>query len=156
MKNYKILPHGISGITYDSFGNPLRIGFPKGEYSSYVYSTTGDNAELTFAGHSLGGAAASSMATGKTAITFNRASVSKLTELANDLGSTRNVKNYVTQSLDKSGKYVLEPLTRIQNTSIMGIPIMTTKGSTGYIKINRCLSMKDAHSIYTIINALKP
>ena len=33
---------GITSITYDSFGNPLRISFPKGGYSSYVYSATGE------------------------------------------------------------------------------------------------------------------
>lgn len=49
--------------------------------------------ELTFVGHSLGGglAAAASMATGKAAITFNRASVSDRTKSINNLGTLQNV-----------------------------------------------------------------
>ncbi len=52
--------------------------------------------ELTFVGHSLGGglAAAASMATGKAAITFNRASVSDRTKSINNLGTLQNVTDY--------------------------------------------------------------
>lgn len=51
------------------------------------------DSELTFVGHSLGGglAAAASMATGKAAITFNRASVSDRTKSINNLGTLQNV-----------------------------------------------------------------
>ena len=55
----------------------------------------GDN-ELTFVGHSLGGgeAIASSMATGRAAITFNPASVSGLTKQFEGLNKTPDVVNY--------------------------------------------------------------
>ena len=51
------------------------------------------DSELTFVGHSLRGglAAAASMATGKAAITFNRASVSDRTKSINNLGTLQNV-----------------------------------------------------------------
>ena len=54
------------------------------------------DSELTFVGHSLGGglAAAASMATGKAAITFNRASVSERTKSINNLGTLQNVTDY--------------------------------------------------------------
>ena len=54
------------------------------------------DSELTFVGHSLGGglAAAASMATGKAAITFNRASVSDRTKSINNLGTLQNVTDY--------------------------------------------------------------
>ncbi|MDE6479443.1 MAG: hypothetical protein K2L45_04165 [Muribaculaceae bacterium] len=115
------------------------------------------NSELTFVGHSLGGgqAAAASMATGRTAITFNRASVSGLTKLVHNLGSARNVRNVVTKSLDSNGKFVMEPLSRAQNTGIFGVPIMRTKGITEYLKVNQKLSLLEAHSISTVINHIK-
>lgn len=52
--------------------------------------------ELTFVGHSQGGgeAAASSMATGRKAITFNPAHVSPKTKKAHNLGSDKNIINY--------------------------------------------------------------
>ncbi|MGN0228783.1 MAG: hypothetical protein ACI4BH_03140 [Muribaculaceae bacterium] len=55
----------------------------------------GDN-ELTFVGHSLGGgeAIASSMATGRAAITFNPAAVSGLTKRFERLNKTSDVVNY--------------------------------------------------------------
>lgn len=54
-------------------------------------------AELTFVGHSLGGgeAAASSMATGCAAITFNPAAVSPATRFFGNLGSDANITNYI-------------------------------------------------------------
>ena len=61
-----------------------------------ISSNLGD-AELTFAGHSLGGglAAANSLATGKDAITFNAAALSQVTKdglnLTNRNGSIFNV-----------------------------------------------------------------
>ncbi|MBO5507852.1 MAG: hypothetical protein J6A00_08860, partial [Bacteroides sp.] len=115
------------------------------------------NAELTFVGHSLGGgeAAASSMATNRKAITFNRASVSRMTQSAHDLGSPRNVKNIITKSLDSSGNFIMEPLSRIQNMNILGTVIMPSKGMTQYIYVNHQLGPLDAHSINTIVNHLK-
>lgn len=54
------------------------------------------NSELTFVGHSLGGgeAIASSMATGRAAITFNPAAVSELTKQLEGLNKVPNVVNY--------------------------------------------------------------
>lgn len=54
------------------------------------------NCELTFVGHSLGGgeAIASSMATGRAAITFNPAAVSGLTKYIEGLDKTPDVVNY--------------------------------------------------------------
>ncbi|MCM1510552.1 MAG: hypothetical protein NC116_07540 [Clostridium sp.] len=56
------------------------------------------NSELTFVGHSLGGgeATADSMATGKLAITFNSAVVSKATIRNEELMYKPKVKNYRT------------------------------------------------------------
>lgn len=54
------------------------------------------DSELTFVGHSLGGgeAIASSMATGRAAITFNPAAVSELTKQFEGLNKTPDVVNY--------------------------------------------------------------
>ncbi len=54
------------------------------------------DSELTFVGHSLGGgeAIASSMATGRAAITFNPAAVSRLTKQFEGLNKTPDVVNY--------------------------------------------------------------
>lgn len=73
-----------------------------------------ENAELTFVGHSLGGgeAAAASMATGRKAITFNRASVSKLTKKLLKLNKgEKNIENYQMSS---------DSLTLIQNKLSVG------------------------------------
>ncbi len=122
-----------------------------------VLSSELGDSELTFVGHSLGGgeAAAASMATNRTAITFNRASVSKMTKLLHNLGSTRNIKNIIVKSLDSSGNYIMEPVSRIQNINIMGTVLMPSKGKTQFLKINRQLERLDAHSISTIINYIK-
>ncbi len=68
------------------------------QYSSAIHNArtlskeVGDN-ELTFIGHSLGGgeAAASSMATGRAAITFNPAAVSPATAFIHNLEEASNV-----------------------------------------------------------------
>lgn len=114
-------------------------------------SELGD-AEFTFVGHSLGGgeAAAAGMATNRSAITFNRASVSTATRLKHNLGSTRNVKNVITKSLDSSGNYVMEPLSRLQNTNILGMPVMPSRGRTEFIRVNSQLNPLEAHSINTL------
>ncbi len=115
------------------------------------------NAELTFVGHSLGGgeAAAASMATNRKAITFNRASVSKLTQLFHNLGSPRNIRNIIVKSQDSSGNYVMEPLSRVQNINILGAVIMPSKGITEFLRIDRQLGLSEAHSIKTIINYIR-
>lgn len=60
------------------------------------------NNELTFVGHSLGGgeAIASSMATGRAAITFNPAAVSGLTKLSEGLNKNPDVVNYRAVGMD--------------------------------------------------------
>ena len=115
------------------------------------------DSELTFVGHSLGGgeAAAASMATGRKAITFNRASISRLTQLVHNLGYPRNVRNIITKSLGPDGQFILEHLSRVQNACLFGVPIMRTKGITEYLKVNQCLSPIEAHSISTVINHVK-
>ena len=75
------------------------------------------NSELTFVGHSLGGglAAAASMATGRAAITFNRASVSERT--------IQNVTDY--QIIGKKALWGLiriggDPVSNLQNNLGIG------------------------------------
>ena len=65
-------------------------------YNAKVLSNELGDKELTFIGHSLGGgeAIASSMATGRAAITFNSAAVSGLTKQLEGLYKTPNVVNY--------------------------------------------------------------
>lgn len=71
-------------------------------YNARTLSKELGDRELTFVGHSLGGcnAAASSMATGRAAITFNPAAVSPLTKLYNNLGPASNVTNYRTSGVN--------------------------------------------------------
>ena len=83
------------------------------------------DSELTFVGHSLGGglAAAASMATGKAAITFNRASVSERTKSINNLGTLQNVTDY--QIIGKKALWGLirlggDPLSNLQNNIGIG------------------------------------
>lgn len=65
-------------------------------YNARTLSNELGNSELTFVGHSLGGgeAIASSMATGRAAVTFNPAAVSGLTKLVGGLNKDPNVVNY--------------------------------------------------------------
>ena len=65
-------------------------------YNARTLSNELSDNELTFVGHSLGGgeAIASSMATGRAAITFNPAAVSELTKLFEGLNKAPNVVNY--------------------------------------------------------------
>ena len=65
-------------------------------YNARTLSNELGNSELTFVGHSLGGgeAIASSMATGRAAITFNPAAVSELTKQFEELNKTPDVLNY--------------------------------------------------------------
>ena len=83
------------------------------------------DSELTFVGHSLGGglAAAASMATGKAAITFNRASVSDRTKSINNLGTLQNVTDY--QIIGKKALWGLirlggDPLSNLQDNIGIG------------------------------------
>ena len=39
--------HGISDISYDWFGNPLRVSFSDGSYTEKVYSATGEKLRMT-------------------------------------------------------------------------------------------------------------
>ncbi|MDY5632603.1 MAG: hypothetical protein SPF56_08980 [Bacteroidaceae bacterium] len=65
-------------------------------YNARILSNELDDSELTFVGHSLGGgeAIASSMATGRAAITFNPAAISGLTKQFEGLNKTPNIVNY--------------------------------------------------------------
>lgn len=94
------------------------------------------NNELTFVGHSLGGgeAIASSMATGRAAITFNSAAVSKLTMIAENLSQTNNVVNYRTiGNLIGLGNLRIggDPLNNIQEKIGLRLPGVTFGIPTG-------------------------
>ena len=91
------------------------------EYSTAVMNarvleTELGDSELTFVGHSMGGgnAIAASMATGRTAITFNTAVVSPLTSLINSLGEGGKIINYVSTGHTVLGDICLDPVTMIQ------------------------------------------
>ncbi len=92
--------------------------------NSRILSKELGSKELTFVGHSLGGgeAAASSMATGRDAITFNRASVSKATVSFHNLGNAAHVTNYQTIGSPIFGDIRLggDPLTNFQNNIGLG------------------------------------
>lgn len=86
--------------------------------------------ELTFVGHSLGGgeAAAASMATGRSAITFNPASVSQVTTFSNNLGITSKITNYRTKGINHGRtKYIFggDPISNIQDNLGIGAPGFT-------------------------------
>ena len=112
-----------------------------------------ENSELTFIGHSLGGgeAAASSMATGKTAMTFNPAAVSLPTIIFQKLGGSNNIENYISSGLKI-------PLV---NISIGGDPLnlfltkigMRIPGKKIYIPIGVELPLK-SHDILEIVKRL--
>lgn len=96
-----------------------------------------DSSELTFVGHSLGGgeAAAASMATGRKAITFNRAAVSSLTKYFNNIHESGNIVNYQTVGGNYSNTRLRgggDPVTNLQNNFGIGaegrnIPIYVGK-----------------------------
>ena len=108
--------------------------------------------ELTFVGHSLGGGlgAASSMATGRKAITFNAASVSDLTKMTNQLQNDGNIVNYVAKGIEIFGvSFGGDPLTNIQNNIVM-------PASGIHIPVN--IGLKDplsSHSINTLVKYLE-
>ena len=96
------------------------------ENAKTLVKELGDS-ELTFIGHSLGGgeAAASGMATGKLAITFNPAGVSALTSRYLRLGNADNVYNYITVGKLQNGssKYVGgDPLNNLQSKASLSPP----------------------------------
>ena len=107
--------------------------------------------ELTFVGHSLGGGlgAASSMATGRKAITFNAASVSGPTKLTNRLQNDDNIVNYVARGIEIFGiSFGGDPLTNLQNN--IGMP-----ASGIHIPVN--IGLQDplsSHSINTLVKYL--
>ena len=106
--------------------------------------------ELTFVGHSMGGgnAIAATMATGRSAITFNTAVVSIATMLFNGLSKHGKVVNYVSASNSVFGYNVcLDPVSSIQNICGMRPPGMIIPVCTGYLP---------THSIADIVKALKP
>ena len=77
-----------------------------------------DGKELTFLGHSLGGslAAASSMATGKKAITYNPAAISRASRLLHGLIDDNKIVNYISVGINFMGRSAtIDPITYIQN-----------------------------------------
>ena len=105
--------------------------------------------ELTFVGHSLGGGlgAASSMATGRAAITFNRASVSWRTSLYHGLGSVDNVKDYIlVKKSGLPGISFYEPVTAVQRLFKMqtkGHHVIVPVDNAGYIDSHKIKSVVD-------------
>ena len=95
-----------------------------------------DDKELTFVGHSLGGgeAIASSMATGRAAITFNSAAVSPFTKLFNGLGHSDVITNYRATG-DKIGikdvRFGGDMLNNIQENIGLKLPGKTIPVYTG-------------------------
>ena len=149
---------GTNSLT-DAYEDIQQVKGLSSQYSSAIANAKtlakelGDN-ELTFIGHSLGGgeAAASSMATGKLAITFNPAGVSFLTALKHRLGNANKVYNYITL-----GKPLWEgapiygggdPLNNIQDNVLL-----TPPGKKIYVPTD---SYKPSHGIDWFQNVTLP
>ncbi|MGM9865710.1 MAG: hypothetical protein ACI30P_05480 [Muribaculaceae bacterium] len=140
---------GTNSLT-DAAQDALQLKGESSQYSSAIANAKtlvrelGDR-ELTFIGHSLGGgeAAASSMATGKLAITFNPATVSTATISKHGLGKADKVFNYITIGKRPSSKLSLhvggDPLNNIQSNFGIEAP-----GNSIYLYTN---SYKLSHSI---------
>lgn len=108
--------------------------------------------ELTFVGHSLGGgeAAASSMATGRAAITFNPAVVSGLTKLRHSLGDASKITNYrAVGNKTGIGNIYLggDVLNNLQEKIGLKLPGVTIPVPTGIIP---------THGIATFLNRKLP
>lgn len=106
--------------------------------------------ELTFVGHSLGGgeAAAASMATGRAAITFNPAAVSKATQFIHGLSNSGNIVNYISSTPKVLGiQITVDYITNFQNRMGIFAPGRNEPVSVGFFP---------SHSINRIIDALCP
>ncbi|WP_295732554.1 RHS repeat-associated core domain-containing protein, partial [uncultured Muribaculum sp.] len=109
--------------------------------------------ELTFLGHSMGGgeAAASSIKTGRKAITFNPAALSTTTRVRHGLTNDGDIINYITYKRNSNGSISMADAInvgqRMYDMSIPGQIIPIIIGNQGGI---------DAHKIRTIIEYLKP
>lgn len=108
--------------------------------------------ELTFTGHSLGAilAAASSMVTGKKAITYNPAAISLASRLFHGLIDDGKIENYISVGINFMGRSVaIDPITYIQNELGIYAPGM-----------NHCIPVGiqwpwDYHSIEVLTKTLK-
>lgn len=109
------------------------------------------NNELTFVGHSLGGgeAIASSMATGRAAITFNSAAVSGLTKLTGKLDATPNVVNYraIGKNIGWGIRIGGDMLNNVQEKVGLKLPGKTIDVPTGLIP---------THTIYDFLKCKLP
>lgn len=93
--------------------------------------------------------AASSMATGRAAITFNRAAVSKLTTVFNNLRDLNKVTDYIVVNENtKTGKLKEEPLSFIQRYTNF-----SAKGHRIVIYIQD-INYSDSHGIKCIVEEL--
>ncbi len=118
-----------------------------------IISKRFNNFDLTFLGHSLGGgeAAASSIKTGRPAITFNPAALSIATRIKHNLQNDGNITNYITYKQNDNGAISMADAINVgQNIYDMKIP-----GKIVPIIINYKNGI-DAHQIKTIIEYLKP
>lgn len=106
--------------------------------------------ELTFVGHSLGGgeAAAASMATGRSAITFNPAALSPVTRLFNGISHNGDIVNYISSTPSVLGMNItVDFITRIQNCIGLYAPGKNIQIPIGYLP---------SHSIDAIVNFFNP
>ncbi len=119
--------------------------------------------ELTFVGHSLGGgkAIASSMATGRAAITFNPAAVSELTKKANKLNITSNVVNYIAVGKDFSVSIRVGLFVKVKkHIRIGGDVVNNAQSNVGLAlpgkKIEVKTGIKPTHTIKDFLNVQLP
>ena len=111
-----------------------------------------DGKGLTFLGHSLGGslAAASSMATGKKAITYNPAAISRASRFFHGLTGDSRIENYISVGTTFMGTVIIkDPITFIQNRFGINAP-----GRNYYIPVGLQWAW-NYHSIEVLTKALK-
>ncbi|MDE6463600.1 MAG: hypothetical protein K2L16_03075 [Muribaculaceae bacterium] len=119
------------------------------ENARAISTAVGEN-ELTFVGHSMGGAeaAAASMATGRAAITFNPAAVSMGTRLLNGAYGRGDIVNYISSTPGIKGVHLpVDYVTRLQNKLGMFAPGTYKPVPVGIFP---------SHGIDEIVDALAP
>lgn len=126
--------------------------YPAAIRNAITLSAELEGSELTFIGHSMGGAqaAAASIATGRDAITFNAAALSFMTKILNGLYNCKpgRIENIVSATPEMwIGQRIIDPVTVAQsflNMFAEGVQILIP---VGYVP---------SHGIMDIVNALEP
>lgn len=119
-------------------------------HNARTLSTELGNHELTFVGHSMGAgeAAASSMATGRAAISFNPAVVSPFTCWFNGVEGRGDIVNYISSTPEIAGMhFTSDPVTNLQKLRCLIAPGSHIPVPIGFYP---------SHSISPLVNALKP